>query len=507
VSTPADAQTILQALAFWAERTPDAVALLSPDRSRTTYAGLHEAVTRFAAALGALGLGRRDAIAVVLPEGLELCVALLGAMSMGIAVPLAWPGPEPEYRRVLAMRRVRAVVAAAEAADAVNRAAGSAVPVITASGSSGRIGNLQVRGSISHCQNPVDLVAPEDVTVILRSSGTTGRPKFIPRTHQNVASFCRDFIEARTVTPADRGLSLARTISSQGLHILATTIFAGSSLALVPALERRALRGWLREQRPTYLSTTPAMLRALAAERGALQDAALRCVFATSAPLLAEEAERLESALAAPILNMYGLTEATAIAGEHYPREHRVPGSVGPAWCNVQVISGQGERLGANEIGEIVVRGPRVSPGYVDDPDLTASAFLAGGWFRTGDLGFLDEMGYVHLRGRLSEIVNRGGEKIDPGEVDAVLRACPPVEDAATFAVPDTLLGEDIVAAVVLEANSSATARQLRAWVLDHLLPYKSPRRIWFVDDLPRTETGKVRRDVLRERFLSEVGA
>lgn len=500
---PDTIQTLPEALAYWAERTPDAIALLSPGRAPIAYHELYDETARVAAALGALGLGSQDAIALIVPEGPALCMVLLAAMSIGIAVPLVWPGPEPEYRRALANRRVRAVVAAAEAADVVRRCVGAARPDAITEGRWSS-GGLQVWVADSRGRDPSDPVGMEACAAILRSSGTTGRPKLIPRTHQNIASFCEDFIEARAVTPADRGLSLARTVSSQGLHILAVTLFAGASLIVVPSLERPALAGWMRAYRPTYLSTTPAVLRAVAAEGAALREAALRCVFATSAPLPSAEAERLESALGAPILNMYGLTEATAIAGERYPRDRRVPGSVGPAWCEVEIISEFGERLGPDETGEIVVRGPRVSPGYLDDPNCTASAFLAGGWFRTGDLGFVDGMGYVHLRGRLGEIVNRGGEKIDPGEVDAVLRAHPAVEDAAAFPVPDPLLGEDIVAAVVLAQHASVTQRQLRAWLLDHLLPYKSPRRIWFVDDLPRTATGKVQRAVLSERFLAE---
>ena len=504
----AGTQTVPQALEFWAARTPDAVALLSPGQASVSYGELLDAATRFAAELRAFGLEAHDVIAVVFPDGLELCLALLATMSVGIAVPLVWPGPEREYRRILANRRVRAVVAAAEAADAVRRSVGSVLPIITASGdSSGRFGHFRLQGSVTPVREPVDTTGLDDVAVILQSSGSTGKPKLIPRTHQNIVSFCREFIAARAVTPDDRGLSLARTTSSRGLHTLVTTMFAGSSLVVVPTFDRRALGSWLRDFRPTYLSATPAVLRGIAPEQAALREAVLRCVFATSAPLLAEETERLESALGAPILNMYGMTEATAIAAEHYPREYRVPGAVGPAWCDVQVMSKRGERLGPNEVGELLVRGPRVSPGYLDDPDLNAAAFLPGGWLRTGDLGFRDEAGYIHLRGRLGEIVNRGGEKIDPDEVDAVLRGCPGVHDAGTFAVPDPLLGEDIVAAVVLAPSAAATARQLRGWLLDHLPPYASPRRIWFVVDLPRTETGKIRRTVLQERYLREVGA
>ncbi len=366
---PASIQSVPEALAFWAERAPESTALLSPGQAPVSYRDLHDKAARMAAALRMLGLGRRHATALAFPDGLEFCVALLAAMMVGTAVPLAWPGTEADHRRVLSRCRVRAVMAADEAADAMRLAAGPAVPVVSGDETiAGGPGALFARAGDWPGPSPSFPDAVEDIAIVLKSAGTTGRPKLIPRTHQNIASFCRDFIAARALTPADRGLSLARPASSQGLHTLATTIFAGASLIVVPQFDQRALAGWLRTHRPTYLSATPAVLRAIAAESVALREIGLRCVFATSAPLQFEEAEQMESALGAPILNMYGMTEATGIAAERFPRERRVPGSVGPAWCDVRVIEEGGECLGPNETGEILVRGPRVSPGYLDDP-------------------------------------------------------------------------------------------------------------------------------------------
>jgi acyl-CoA synthetase (AMP-forming)/AMP-acid ligase II len=156
--------------------------------------------------------------------------------------------------------------------------------------------------------------------------------------------------------------------------------------------------------------------------------------------------------------------------------------------------------VGARETGQIVVRGPTLFPGYLDDDEANAAAFLPGGWFRTGDLGFLDDNGYLHLTGRLSEIINRGGEKIVPREVDDVLLSHPAVAEAEVFGVPDARLGEDVVAAVVLKPGMSAKAWELRDWMLDRLAPFKVPRRIWHVASLPRTSTGKVQRGELARR-------
>jgi acyl-CoA synthetase (AMP-forming)/AMP-acid ligase II len=264
---------------------------------------------------------------------------------------------------------------------------------------------------------------------------------------------------------------------------------------------------WLDEFRPTYISTTPALLRAVAAEGEALGAAfrrsSQRCILSSAGPLSAAELSALEAMLGAPILNTYGMSEASFIAGEPVPALHRVPGSVGLAQCDVRIIDERGEPLPRQQTGEIVIRGPRVFPGYLDDPAANAASFLPGGWFRTGDLGFLDDAGYLHLTDRLGEVINRGGQKIAPHEVDDVLRGHPAVADAAVFAVPHDLLGEDVVAAVVVKPGMAPSPRELRRWVRDRLAPFKVPRRMWTVERLPRTPTGKVQRQVLAERFMN----
>ncbi len=506
---PDTVQTVPDALAFWAERTPDAIAILAPGRPAATYRELHVAVDRLAAELRARGLGRQDGIAVVFPEGPDLCLALLAAVSVGIAVPLAWPTVEAEYRRILVQRRVRAVLAdAAIPAAAVAPDDRELTTITVASGSPGRMGDLRVAGRPRGEPTPASLPQPDDIAVILHSSGTTGRSKVVPRLHRNSAATCRAIIAARAITPADRCLSLSPTAYSQGLIILMTAVFSGSSFISVPGPDLEAMPLWLQTYRPTYISTTPAVLRTLAGAGDALaaafRRARLRSILSSTGPLSSDELSRLEAALGAPILNTYGMSEASFIAGEPFPDIHRVPGSVGLAQCEVRIIDERGETLARGQTGEIVIRGPRVFPGYLDDPDANAAVFLPGGWFRTGDLGFLDAAGYLHLTDRLGEVINRGGEKIAPAEVDGVLQSHPAVAEAAVFAVPDTRLGEDIVAAVVFKVGEAVTAREVRHWLLQRLPPSRSPRRIWVVERLPRTPTGKVQRGELARRWSDE---
>jgi acyl-coenzyme A synthetase/AMP-(fatty) acid ligase len=225
----------------------------------------------------------------------------------------------------------------------------------------------------------------------------------------------------------------------------------------------------------------------------------LKSIHSTAGALEPGELADMESLFGAPILNGYGLSEAPGIAGERFPRERVVPGSVGKPWCEVEICDGECHPVAVGERGEITVRGATVFSGYLDDQAANAAAFLPDGWFRTGDVGFLDEGGYLHVTGRLDETINRGGEKIVPDEVDRVLRGYLAVAEAATFAVADDLLGQDIAVAVVLAPGVECSARDLRRWLAPCLSPYKIPRRVWFVERLPRTRTGKVQRAVLTQ--------
>jgi acyl-coenzyme A synthetase/AMP-(fatty) acid ligase len=281
-------------------------------------------------------------------------------------------------------------------------------------------------------------------------------------------------------------------------------ILAGATLVCVPGPDVAAMPRWLETFRPTYCSTTPAVLHTLAADgtiRHALRRWPPRCIHVSSASLAPAEQQYLESLFGAPILTGYGMSEATGIAMEPMPPTRRVPGSVGLPRCDLQLIDARGDPVARGHHGEIVVRGERVFPGYLENPDANAAAFLPGGWFRTGDVGVLNDAGYLHLIGRRDEVINRGGEKIVPGEVDTVLHGHPAVAEAAVFAVPDAVLGEDVVAAIVVKPGICLRSWELRGWMLERLSVHKVPRRIWQVTNLPRTATGKVQRAALARRW------
>jgi acyl-CoA synthetase (AMP-forming)/AMP-acid ligase II len=273
-----------------------------------------------------------------------------------------------------------------------------------------------------------------------------------------------------------------------------------------------AFGSWLEAERPTWTFLTPTHLRliletaaALGRGRVAGERSRLRLVRAGTQPLPPPTRMRAEERLRATILDTYGMTEAHSITASGSGGEERRYGSVGtPLAVSLRILDEGGADVPTGAVGAIVVRGPTVMDGYLDDPKANAAVFTPDGWFRTGDLGYLDTDGFLFIVGRAKEQINRGGEQIAPEEIDLILQEHPAVVEAAAFGVPDARFGEDVVAAVVLWPGMAATAREMRAFLLDRLAQSRAPRRIWFVERLPRTATGKVQRSVLGAQFLGE---
>ena len=346
--------------------------------------------------------------------------------------------------------------------------------------------------------------APTDVAVLRQTSGTTGRPKRVARTHGDLIGFGRDQHAKFGLGPGDHAPAIAPITATLGQTVLAHAAVTGAALVCPRSPDVADVWDAIVQERATWLSVSAGFLELLAGflehRPGEPEVLPLRFVQVTAAPISPAVGEALAERLGALILPRYSSSEAGGIALTLPPPAPSRPGSAGQPIQEVRIVAEDGRPPGAGETDEIWVRGPRVVPGYLDDPAATAAAFLPDGWYRTGD-GRLDEDGFLFVTGRLDELINRGGDKIVPVEVDAVLLAHPAVREAAAFAVPDARLGEDIAAAVVLELGEAVSPRELRHWMLGRLTPHKAPRRIWFVDGLPLTVSGKVQRGVLAERF------
>ncbi len=502
---PDNIATIPDALAFWAKETPASPALLSIDGHEFSHGELHEAIEQISNRLVAFGVARQHRVALVLPTGLDMCVALLGVMAGGVAAPLNHLSSEPELTRDLERLRADLVVTGgrpeALARDVASRLA---IPVLTAVELMGPGGASSGRGAAR------PETEPQDVAVILHTSGTTALPKRIARTHGSYATAVRVAGDSTLLTPEDVLLLTAGAHHNLGLADLLAALASGGCCVVTGGFDPRKYPGWLRDYRPTWSVLTPFELNLLLNHADALgqdvivgPESRLRLVRAEAQSLAPETLARAESMLRAPVLSGYGMTEAGNITKVGIDERVRHEGSCGRSWClQIRVIDASGREMTPGSVGEIIVRGPTVFAGYLDDPEATAAVLLPGGWFRTGDHGYVDDEGYLYLTGRLAETINRGGEKIAPEEVEEALASHPAVAEAAVFPVPDARLGEDIAAAVVPKPGAMATARELRRWMLDRLSPFKVPRRIWIVATIPRTPTGKVQRRVLADRFL-----
>lgn len=284
------------------------------------------------------------------------------------------------------------------------------------------------------------------------------------------------------------------------------SLSAGASIACSPGFHQLHFFEWLDELEPTWYTAVPTMHAAVLARARDHEDtvrrARLRLIRSSSAALPVPVLEGLEATFGVPVVEAYGMTEAAhQMASNPLPPDLRKAGTVGrAAGVEIAILDGEGRILDAGEVGEVAIRGPQVFSGYERNPEANEAAFTAG-WFRTGDEGSLNAEGYLTLRGRIKEIINRGGEKISPLEVDDALLRHASVAQAVTFPVADPRLGEEVAAAVVLAPGSPTDERTLQDFVAAQLAPFKVPRRIVVVDEIPKGPTGKVQRLGLAERL------
>ena len=497
------AATVPQAIAWWADTTPDAPALLDVRGTTVSFRELQSRMEMFGAQLHSLGVGRSDRIVLALPDGVPAAIAGLSTIRVAVGVFVNPAQSRSEAEPILAAIEPRLVIVAA-GVETVFRdlALQAGLPILEIDSAGQLLTGRESRGPAT--AEP----GADDLALVLLTSGTTDRPRRVPATHRNVLSTCSARVRARRLSPHDRGLSSAPAYFVLGLARVVESLIAGGSAIVTSAAEMVQHPEAIRDMRPTWMWLSPAILETVldvAQTNPAFAEWPLRFVRSGGALVTPGLIARAQDLWHIPVLNGYGTTETLGyIAAEESPETiPRKSGSVGLARPGLEIAirDAEGVSLPPGTTGEITIRGDRLFVGYLDDEEANAAAFYPGGWYRTGDLGHLDEDGYLFVTGRAREMINRGGEKIVPHEIDDALRAHPEVADAAVFAVPDPRLGEEVAAAVVLREPGSLSERALRRWAAGRLSPHKVPRRIWFVDALPRTGSGKVRRNELCRRF------
>lgn len=487
-----------------------APALLASDRAVLDYGTLAAFVTQTGARLNTLGIGRGHRVAMVLPNGPEAAAAFLAVAAHACAAPLNPALGDDEFTFHLRDMRADALLVQRDADEPVAAGAARAVAVARRLGipvveltprRDDPAGVFDLDGEPRHLPADRSVPArPGDTALVLHTSGTTARPKLVPLTQENLNVAAGNTARAFSLGTADRCLNVMPLFHAHGLvSTLLAVVHSGGSVVCTPGFSGDRFFDWLAAYRPTWYSAVPAMHHALLAERAGLPPAegarGLRFIRSASAPLPGAVREGLETAFGAPVVEAYGMSEAgSLITSNPLPPGKRKPGSVGlPVGEPVAILDRDGRQLARGEVGAIAIRGANVTAGYENAPQANREAF-SGDWLRTGDEGRLDEDGYLYITGRTKEIINKGGSKISPAEIDDVMAGHPDVRTAVAFGVPHPTLGEDIALAVVPRPGATVDEGAIRRFAAERLTAHKVPGRVHFVTDVPRTAAGKVRR-------------
>ncbi len=477
-----------------ADRNHPAVLMPEPPPATgTTYRALAEQVDRLATVLRRRGLQPGDGVAIVLPNGLDfLTIFLAATRARLVAAPLNPAYKADEFHFYLHDLVPKAVVAPSDAVAVHEAAAALGLPVV------------QELFTERVSAEPPEPPRPDDVALFLHTSGTTSRPKGVPLTHANLMASVRNIAGHYQLSAADVGLLVMPLFHVHGLiGATLSTFFAGGTVVVPPRFSAGTFWPTARACGVTWYSAVPTIHQVLLSRAdadGAPRQSGFRFIRSCSSALAPATMRQLEERFGAPVLEAYAMTEAAhQMTSNPLPPGARKPGSVGRgANVDVAIMDEAGALLPLGTPGEVVVRGPNVTRGYHNNPEANATAFTHG-WFRTGDRGVMDRDGYLTLVGRLKELINRGGEKISPLEIDAALLAHPAVAEAAAFAAPDAKYGEEVHAAVVLKGD--ATEADLRAHCAGRLADFKVPKVIHLVKELPKGPTGKVQRRHMAAAF------
>ncbi|HKB84221.1 MAG TPA: acyl--CoA ligase [Burkholderiales bacterium] len=499
-------------MALLEQGAPDATALSAPGGVPLSYQSLRKLASDTLAALNAQGIGRNDRIAIVLDNGPEMAAAFLSVAAGATAAPLNPAYRADEFEFYLSDLKARLLVVGHEmsspAVEVANRLGIPLVRLVPASGKGAGSFALEFpKGFASRRAEKPGAAAPEDTALVLHTSGTTSRPKIVPLSQRNVCASARNVSRTVAFTEADRGLGIMPLFHIHGLiaGILAP-LSAGGEICCTSGFNALKFFSWMNEVRPNWYTAVPTMHQAILSRAAknleVIRSCPLRFIRSSSSSLPPQVIRGLEETFGVPVIEAYGMTEAAhQMASNPLPPGKRKPGTVGQAaGPEVCVIDTEGNPLPSGVVGEIAIQGENVMPGYENNPKANAEAY-ANSWFRTGDQGIMDEEGYVTITGRLKEIINRGGEKISPREVDEVLMDHPCVQQCVTFSVPHDKLGEDVAAAVVLREGTEASEKDLREFAAIRLADFKVPRKILIIAEIPKGATGKLQRIGLAQKL------
>ena len=481
-------------------------AIIVPEQDlKISYAALRENVTALAQSLSAAGVQRGDRIGMAMPNGLACVVSFLASAMAGTSAPLNPGYKDDEFQFYLDDTNARVLLLPPDGLEEA-RSAAKAKNVRVLIVDTDATGKVTLQGATDRKIIPAPPI--DDVALILHTSGSTGRPKRVPLSHRNLTISARNVARSYALTDRDVSLCVMPLFHVHGLVASTLATLSTGGTVVVPA-KFNPMNFWqiAEAHGATWYSAVPTIHQLLLArvKKDAPKPAGagkLRFIRSCSASLPPQVLHDLEAAFGAPVLEAYGMSEAAhqmssnplPVNGPH------LPGSVGRGTdVEIAIADDQGNFLKPGERGEVCIKGPNVITAYENNPEANATSFF-NGWFRTGDQGFLDDNGYLTLVGRLKELINRGGEKISPREIDEVLLSHPAISEAVCFGVAHKMWGEEVEAAVTLK-DTKVSAADLVAYCKDKLSDFKRPKQIHITETIPRTATGKIQRRVVAEAF------
>ena len=499
-TTHTSAETIGALLRRQANAYEQSPFLIVPESGETVlFSQAADASAAVGIFLAQSGFVAGDPVALILANGKEAALSLLGIMSAGgVAVPLNPRLTPDEIGQALKQSSARFVICHSSRSHEAELSCEGFTCATQGTIQNLHIALLTQSVAAKGLTVATDQVSHHSAALILFTSGTTGRPKGVVLSHTNLlanASFVRD---AHHLTPDDIALCVLALFHINGLVVtLLTPLLTGMAVVLPERFCAEQFWSWIADHRVTWFSAVPTILSLLLSHPapGGTQTATLRFARSASAPLPVAILEEFEQRFAIPVIETYGISEAACqVTANPLPPLLHKPGSAGVAVGNLlRVVDEQDAEVPHGRTGEVVLRGENVFSGYLDNPKADQAA-LKGGWFHTGDLGFLDEDGYLFLTGRKKEIINRAGEKISPREVEEVIHRLPQVEAVGVVGVPDELYGEEVTAFVTLRPGCSLNAESIKRFCREHLAGFKTPREVLFIEEFPKGPSGKIQR-------------
>ncbi len=507
-------QSLIQLFSYWASCAPNKAAMIAPARLPLTYKNLLILSQHIREQLNSMGLSSGSRIASILPNSPEAAVAFLAVSSCASFAPLNPNCTDAELERYLSDLKPNALLVLSNSNSAMRIfiAQRFNIPVIELIPElSHGAGSFSLRGDTGLPAINSDFASAADIALLLYTSGSTAKAKLVPILQQAICQTCISVAKFMGLTEQDCCLNALPLFHTHGLVSgVLVPLAAGGSCVSISEFQAETFVAYLQAYDPSWYPASPTVHRMILEQikktPGFQTNPSLRFIRSGSAPLAVALINELENILKVPVIEPYGMTEVVHISSNPMPPGIRKQGSVGISYghCKISVINDMGQNVPSMIEGEVVVQGPTVIRAYSDNDAANRDAFCAQG-FRTGDLGYLDEDGYLFITGRIKEIINRGGEKISPYEVDQVLLAHPAVKEAVTFSVPHATLGENVAAAVVLTEKNPVEAEALRHYVRQKLAAFKVPYRIVISDHLPKSPVGKVQRHKMAAYFAEQL--